>query len=95
MDTGETTGVNEDDVDDYIITNGESVKETGSAAGYKQLYKKDIGISFAPFNGGNTDNTKKITITVKDSAGAIELVQMHTYTFNTGSVSISPYRDLP
>ncbi len=85
----------EDDVDDYIVTNGDAVTHTGSAAGYKQFYKKDINVSMAAFNGGNADNTKKITITIKDTAGTTELVKMHTYTFNTGSVSISPYRDLP
>lgn len=95
LDTGEATDANEDDVDDYIITNGNAVTHTGSAAGYKQFYKKDINVTLSAFNGGNADNTKKVTITIKDTAGTTELVKMHTYTFNTGSVSISPYRDLP
>lgn len=41
LETGETAGVNEDDIDDYIITGADAVTETGSAAGYKQLYKKE------------------------------------------------------
>lgn len=95
LDAGETAENNEDDIDDYRVTDGEAVRYPGSAAGYKQDYKKDINVSMAAFNGGNADNTKKITITIKDTAGTTELVKMHTYTFNTGSVSISPYRDLP
>lgn len=86
---------NEDDVDDYIITGGDAVTQTGSAAGYKQLYKKDISVTQVAFNNAGPTNTKKVEVVIKDSTGATELVKMHTYTFNTGSASISPYRDLP
>lgn len=96
LDTGETAGSSEDDVDDYALSNGDAVTMTGSAAGYKQLYKKDITVTQHSFNGASNTNAKKVEITIKDQNDTSKvLVKMHTYTFNTGSVSVSPYRDLP
>jgi prepilin-type N-terminal cleavage/methylation domain-containing protein len=95
LNTGETAGVDEDDVDDYIVTNGDSVTQVGSAAGYKQLYKKDISVTQVTFNNAADANAKKVEVVIKDKDNANDLVKMHTYTFNTGSASISPYRDLP
>lgn len=92
----EGTEGNEDDIDDYAISNGDAVTMTGSAAGYKQFYKKDITVTQLSFNNASDTNSKKIEITIKDQNDTSKiLVKMHTYTFNTGSVSISPYRDLP
>lgn len=96
LDTGETAGINEDDIDDYGITNGDAVTLTGSAAGYKQYYKKDITVTQLSFNNTSDTNAKRVEITIKDQNDTSKtLVKMHTYTFNTGSVSVSPYRDLP
>lgn len=92
---GVETVDNEDDVDDYSITDGNAVTESGSGAGYKQLYKKSIIITQKTFNGVNDANAKKVEVTFKNEDATVELVKMHTYTFNTGSVSVSPYRDLP
>ncbi|MDO9266105.1 MAG: prepilin-type N-terminal cleavage/methylation domain-containing protein [Sulfurimonas sp.] len=92
---GVETVDNEDDVDDYSITDGYAVTESGSGAGYKQLYKKSIIITQKTFNGVNDANAKKVEVTFKNEDATEELVKMHTYTFNTGSVSVSPYRDLP
>lgn len=94
LDAGETAGVSEDDIDDYSITDGDAVTESGSGAGYKQLYKKSITITQETFNGVSDADAKKVEVTFKNE-DAEDLVKMHTYTFNTGSVSVSPYRDLP
>lgn len=95
LDAGETAGVSEDDIDDYGIIDGDAVTLPGSAAGYKQDYKKSIIITQETFNNVGDANAKKVEVTFKNEGATVELVKMHTYTFNTGSVSVSPYRDLP
>ncbi len=89
-------GGDKDDVDDYK-TNGiaiDSVVEVGSAAGYKQQYLTDVNVTMENFRNAGSENTKKVVVLIQNEDGE-DLVKMQTYTFNTGSVSDSPYRDLP
>lgn len=88
LDSGEITINDADDIDDYKTNNTVVVSAAGSAAGYKDLYKKTITIdanqSFGTLN--NDPNIKKITIEIKNSHGEL-LTKLYTYSMNIGNAS--------
>ncbi len=84
-----------DDVDDYHNFETNATTESSDDKGYKQNYKKSILVAASSTFGtlANNPNIKKIEVIIKDSSSN-DLVKLHTYVTNNGSVQIIPSRGL-